>query len=142
VSAPTKLPALVAAALGAAALALAACSKSDAPDEPAWGKQPCAHCAMLLSDRRFAAQVLTEPGDRRYFDDIGCMVLWLEERKPRVTGLWVHDADGNRWLDARLAHYVAGARSPMDFGFEAHASAGVAFQDMHDGVLAKREAAR
>lgn len=105
-----------------ATLALAACEKLDAPADPVWGKEPCGHCAMLVGDRRFAAQAVTDK-DRKYFDDIGCLALWASERPESVRLMWVRDAAGGQWLDAKSARFLHGARTPMDFGFEAHAGA-------------------
>ena len=126
-------------ALAAACVPLA-CSRSDQPIEPVWGKEPCAYCKMLVSDKRYAAQIATG-GERFFFDDLGCMVLWLETHEPPVR-FWVHDAAGGGWLDAREAHYVAGAHTPMDFGFEAHAADGIGFAAMRDAVIAKKRNTR
>jgi copper chaperone NosL len=120
---------------GMVALVLLACTKTDQPVDPVWGKEPCAHCRMLVSDKRFAAQVV-DAGDRFYFDDIGCMVSWLDDKK--VEHMWVRDALADRWIEARHARYVAGAKTPMDFGFEARAESGVGWDEMRDVVNAKR----
>lgn len=120
--------------LGAAGLVLFACTKTDEPVDPVWGKEPCAHCKMLVSDRRYAGQVVAD-GDRRYFDDIGCMVGWLEGKK--AERMWVRDAALGGWLEAKSARYVEGARTPMDFGFEARAEGGVGWDEMRDKVIAR-----
>jgi copper chaperone NosL len=135
--------------LGALLLALSACERMDRPVDPVWGKEPCAHCAMLVGDRRYAAEVVAN-GERRFFDDIGCYVLWSEERPNVVERAWVRDAEGNRWIDARSATYVHGARTPMDFGFEGRAtgatnttsSLGVTFEEMRTKVIARRDRER
>lgn len=120
--------------LGAAGLVLFACTKTDEPVDPVWGKEPCVHCKMLVSDRRYAGQVVAD-GDRRYFDDIGCMVGWLEGKK--AERMWVRDAALGGWLEAKSARYVEGARTPMDFGFEARAEGGVGWDEMRDKVIAR-----
>jgi len=118
-----------------AALAfVVACATSD-PVEPVWGKQPCAHCAMVLSDQRFGAQLVAE-SDRKFFDDVGCMVAFMNERGGSGRP-WVKDARTGKWLDARSARYVT-ATTPMDYGFEARAEGGVAWDEMKAAVLAKR----
>src|SRR5262245_32503958 len=106
------------------------CTKgASEPLDPIWGKEPCAHCNMIVSDRRYAAQVMTASSDRKYFDDIGCMVLWIEEQntngaRTSPANVWVHDSvdtttttmSSNRsWVDAKSARYVRGAKTPMDF---------------------------
>jgi hypothetical protein len=94
---------------------------------------------MIVGDRRFAAQLLTERGDRLYYDDPGCLVHHLDDKKPSVAGMWVREAGGERWLSARAARYVrSSARTPMDFGFEARADEGVPFEAFAAQVRAKR----
>ncbi len=94
--------------------ASSACQGGDGPVDPVWGKQPCAHCAMLVSDARFAAQALEPDGTRSYFDDIGCLILWLEDKSQ--TRAWAHDGASRQWLDAEKATYRTGEKTPMDFG--------------------------
>ena len=123
------------------ALVASACTRADGPVEPVWGKEPCAHCKMLVSDKRYAAQIIDDAGERRFFDDVGCMVLWIDAHKTPARS-WAHEASGAAWLDARTARYVQGARTPMDFGFEANAAEGVPFATARDVVLAKKRADR
>ncbi len=113
--------------------AIVACTKTDEAVDPVWGKEPCAHCRMLVGERRYAAQVVSD-GDRKYFDDIGCMVSFLAEHKAERS--WVR-VDG-RWADAKGARYAKGAKTPMDFGWEARAEGGVGWDEMRDDVIARR----
>ncbi len=114
-----------------------ACGRADVAEDPVWGKEPCAHCAMLVGDRATAAQAIDAKGERRFFDDIGCLVLWTTEqaKPPRIA--WVAGPHG--WLLASTAHYQSGAVTPMDFGFIAtEASNGVGYDEMARAVLARR----
>jgi copper chaperone NosL len=120
-----------------ALVALSACRGGEGPEDPVWGKQACAHCAMLVGDRRYAAQILTDDGARSYFDDIGCMIAYVAERKPRVSHAWVHDETGDQWLEAERARYRRGARTPMDYGFAATATGELGFEDIRREVLAR-----
>ena len=99
-----------------ALIALVACESATNPDDPVWGKQACGSCAMLVSDPAYAAQLATQEGTRVYFDDIGCMASYIQERRITPAKMWVRDASG-KWLDARTTKYKSGARTPMDFGF-------------------------
>jgi copper chaperone NosL len=127
--------------------ALVACERLDRPVDPVWGKEPCGHCAMLVGDRRYAAEVVAS-GERRFFDDIGCYVLWAAKHEKSIEHAWVRDAEADRWVDARGARYVSGARTPMDFGFEARSAAsgggldGVDHEGMRAAVFARRDRAR
>ncbi len=135
ISRRAALAALLGATLGVA------CKPSDAPAEPVWGKEPCAHCRMLVSDKRYAAQALDEAGERRFFDDIGCMVLWTEAH-PRSAHTWVKDATSGVWRDAATARYAPGARTPMDFGFEARSDGASSFDAVRVAVLQKKRESR
>ena len=121
---------------------LAACTTADGPVEPVWRKQACAHCAMVLSDRRFGAQVLSSAGDRFFFDDPGCMVVFLEERGLGNAQAWVDDAGAGRWVDARGARYAGGAMTPMDFGYEPKSAGEFSWSEMRARVLVKEKEAR
>jgi len=122
--------------LGLALVFAIGCEKLDQPVDPVWGKEPCAHCAMLVGDKRFAAQAV-QRAERRYFDDIGCFVSWSKDHPPERA--WVRDAESNRWLDATTARYASGAATPMDFGFEGRAggAATIGFEEMRASVLAR-----
>lgn len=123
---------VIQAALG---LALgAACKGASGPTDPVWGKEPCAHCAMLVGDRRYAAQALDD-GDHFYFDDIGCMVLWLEGRGRARS--WVRGGGGTTWVEAATARYAAGAGTPMDFGFEPREGGETPWSEVRAAVLRK-----
>jgi copper chaperone NosL len=129
-----------------ASFVLAACTTGDGPTEPVWGKEPCAHCAMVLSDRRFAAQVLSSSGDRFFFDDPGCMVIFLEERDLGSAKAWVHEdhaaTGAGKWIDARASRYASGVRTPMDYGFEPNSTGELTWAEMRARVLAKEKKAR
>lgn len=96
-----------------------------------WDRDTCARCNMVISDRRFAAQLRGGPRETAFkFDDIGCAASWCADKlkmhpwiNDPATRLWVADASsqGTRWLDARRAHYVNGPRSPMGYDFAAQA---------------------
>lgn len=114
-------------------LMLAACAKSLEPAEPVWGKEPCAHCMMLVSEQAPSAQLQLESGTRKFFDDVGCMVLYVDQEKVTPTASWVRVGDG--WKRAEEARYRR-ERTPMDFGFVGAAD-GVSFDELRAAVRAK-----
>ncbi len=115
--------------MGVSALALpllaAGCNDpGTGPVEIRYDREACALCQMIISDRRFAAQVRGGPEGAVYkFDDLGCGINWLamqEWVRPGEAEIWVMDAeDGETWLNARRARYRGGVFSPMDYGFAA-----------------------
>ena len=130
---------------------LAACGRSTMPEgmaEIKWDRDTCVRCKMVLSDRRFAAQVRGGPKDENFkFDDIGCVAFWLKAQpwgNDAAARIWVADAGsrGNevQWLDARRAWYLGGKSSPMGYNFGAVAAAqpgSLDFATMREHVLAK-----
>lgn len=111
---------------------LTGCSGQEAtgPVEVRWDRETCTRCAMTVSDRHASAQVRGAPAGqltRVYtFDDIGCAVVWLDGQPwsddPR-TEIWVTDQLSGEWIDARLASYVTGKVTPMDYGLGAQREA-------------------
>jgi copper chaperone NosL len=113
-------------ALGAAAVALAAGAlwlwAGRAPEGPspvAWDRVPCAHCHMLVSDPRFAAQLQLQDGEVLQFDDPGCLLLTRAELTKPVRAAWFHDSEGEGWLSEREVAFVRGATTPMGYGLAA-----------------------
>jgi len=119
------LPALLVLLLGAG---MTGCGgdPGTGPAEVKWDRIACDRCRMVLSDRKHAAQVRTqEPAGRSkvfFFDDIGCAIVWLQD-KPAAGGLgteiWVTDWRTGDWIDARTATYVRGQVTPMQYGLGA-----------------------
>jgi hypothetical protein len=116
-----------------------------------WDRDSCVRCSMVISDRRFAAEMRGGPKQTVFkFDDIGCAVFWLRNKaidhpwmSDPATHLWVADvaSRGNdvTWLDARVAQYLS-KTSPMGYNFGArpHPEAGsMDFATMREHVLAK-----
>jgi copper chaperone NosL len=115
------------AAIGACAL-LAACQPDavTGPGEVVWDRDTCERCAMAIGDRRFSAQVRdSHQGRLHLFDDLGCALLWVADNEAgadlSASGagpeLWVRDAAGDRWIDARTARFDGGHKTPMGYGF-------------------------
>jgi copper chaperone NosL len=123
-------------ALAALAFVGACVPKASVPVDPHWGKQPCGHCAMLVSTPRYAAQGVRAAGERLYFDDVGCLVTWERDHHEAFTNAWAHD-EGTAWLPLETVRFRAGESTPMDFGFAAVATGeGVTFEAVRAAVLA------
>lgn len=112
------------------------------PEEVSWDRDACERCQMALSDRRFAAQIrLADTLEVVMFDELGCAVNWIEEQQlshDEVAEVWVRDAQGEGWLDARAVYYRPGQKTPMNFGFVAqreHEEGVVSFQEAREAIL-------
>ena len=105
--------------LGLLALGLAACGPAGGPQPIAYDREACAHCRMLISEPRFAAQLETQDGEIQSFDDPGCLLAALATRSGGVRALWFHHLREDRWLDAAHVAFEATERTPMGYGFGA-----------------------
>lgn len=77
-------------------------------------------CAMTIETQSHAAQAISPSGKTWFFDDIGCLVLWLNDKAFKDDAvLWTHTEDSGNWIDARKAWYVLGDTTPMGYGFGA-----------------------
>ena len=119
-----------------AALICSACENLAQPEEPIWNKQACAHCRMLLSEPRFAAQLTTADGRRLFFDDVGCLAAFLHDERPALGHAWVRN--GARWSDAEHTRYGAVSSTPMGFGFAPSATGQLDFAAVKSAVTEQR----
>jgi copper chaperone NosL len=111
---------------GGITLAFLACSGGvPQPVEIVLNEETCSHCRMAVSQREFAAEVVTVSGSLDVFDDIGCLVQWMAEHQPpESAGLFVVDFESGEWLDAKAAYYIRSEKlpTPMSFGLAAFKS--------------------
>ncbi len=84
-----------------------------------FGKAECAHCRMNVVDRQYAAAISTVKGRQYVFDDINCMVHFVQagtiaEDQVAKWHVCDHSKPGTL-IDATTAFYLTGPafRSPM-----------------------------
>jgi hypothetical protein len=126
--------------------ALTGCSgdSGTGPGAVTWDRDACERCRMVLSDRRFAAQIRVpaeQEGKRSKlyrFDDVGCAVLWLDQQpfkdRPGIE-IWVTDHQTGEWIDARTANYVRVKNTPMEYGLGAQRAPAGGAIDFRQAVL-------
>jgi copper chaperone NosL len=115
-------------ALSAAIVALAACSsRPPPPAELDTRNDACAHCRMMVSNRRFAAQLVGPTEEPMFFDDIGCLRAHLGEADalPRGAVAYVADHRTGEWVRAAAAVYTRDLKleTPMASHVIAHSDA-------------------
>lgn len=133
---------------------LTACKSSNWPEgmvEIKWDRDTCTRCSMVISDRRFAAQLRGGSENTAFkFDDIGCLLFWLRDKAEHypwmadaTTKMWVAElgsqGENVKWLDPVKAQFVT-KTSPMgyNFGATAYPQAGsMDFHSMRQHILAK-----
>jgi hypothetical protein len=80
----------------------------------------CSECNMDVEDLNYAAQLITDEGLTYFFDDIGCVVLWLKNHTPNKPIILTQTLDTHRWIDAKKAWYTRVAHTPMGYGLAAY----------------------
>lgn len=94
----------------------------------------CAFCRMLISDRRFAAEMLDSDGTVYKFDDIACMLRFAQahgKNAPSAHFYVSNFAHSGEWLDVSRAYFVKlqfSSSSPMASGLIAFGSTSDAAQ--------------
>lgn len=88
------------------------------------GEEACAECHMLIGEPRFTAAYRTREGLWRKFDDLGCLVRFRSRQPEGTERIFVHDYQGDGWLDAEGAFFVHSPRlaTPMGYGLVALAT--------------------
>jgi copper chaperone NosL len=136
-------------ALVAGLILLSGCA--DGPRDIQMGAEECAHCRMMISEERFAAQLVTDRGMGYVFDSIECMAEFLDDAaevsEDRVRSLWVTDfARPGEWVPAGEAHFLRSEtlRSPMGLNLSAYSRGEDAreMQREHGGEILSWEAVR
>ena len=95
---------------------LSACSQK--PDEVHYRSDECAFCKMMITDSRFATQIVMDTGKSIKFDAIECMADYAEENKPELESakMWVSDFNNpGNWIEVGNANFVKSevVKSPM-----------------------------
>jgi len=86
-------------------------------------KVQCPQCNMFLVEKEHTAQAITPDNKTHFFDDPGCVVLWIEENHKSIEKeiiKWVYALDTKKWINAETAFYSINDRTPMNYGFGAY----------------------
>jgi len=121
---------------------LIGCQSGNALDQPPqirYGEDACDECHMLINEARFASAIVTSQAQTRRFDDIGCMLIYLNKHQEDVVYFWVTDFNSQKWLDAENAAFVQSdnIQTPMGFGIIAAANKNAAKKMVGEDTQAK-----
>jgi copper chaperone NosL len=111
------------------ALMLAACESRPRGPVGLERDDACASCRMLISEHRYATELIDHGGETYKFDDIACMLRFAHSRGIERSGAKFYVTDytsGSDWIDASAAYFVrlrSSVSSPMGSGY-------VAFRDV------------
>jgi len=94
-------------------------SCSTDPQPLVYGKDACYSCKMTLADKKFGAEVVTRKGKVYKFDDVNCMINFLNsgyvEEYDIAYRLVVDFANPEKLIDANQAFFLKSdeIKSPM-----------------------------
>ena len=93
----------------------------DRPPSLRLGEEACDRCRMLINDDRFAAALAMADGEKRIFDEIGCLLEYQAANTAPVRRYWVRCYRSSQWLDAQQAFFVHSLQlhTPMGCGLAA-----------------------
>ncbi len=99
----------------------------------------CSSCKMTIADSRYAAQLITDKGRVYKFDDVICLINFLNDNKQIAIGsIWVTNFNSpTTWLNVNQAYFIKSRslQSPMGGNspaFESKASAAI-YADVDTG---------
>ena len=93
------------------------CSKGPQPIN--YGEDECEFCKMMVMDKRYGAELVTDKAKIYFFDSIECLVGYLDNKKlnkNNYSSVWVGNyANTGNLIDASKAIYLKNEelRSPM-----------------------------
>ncbi|NIS08099.1 MAG: hypothetical protein GWO07_04905 [Candidatus Dadabacteria bacterium] len=79
---------------------------------------------MIISEKQYSAQYILSDGGVKKFDDIGCMIEHLKQKKDEygsVSSVFVRDYVHRNWINTDIAHFVHSNKiiTPMGHGVAA-----------------------
>jgi len=77
----------------------------------------CSECNMDIENLNYMVELIAQNGNTYFFDDIGCVVLWLKTHTPTDYRVVVKTIDTQKWMDADKVWYSRTSPSPMGYGF-------------------------
>jgi copper chaperone NosL len=114
--------------------ALANCQKKGITPVALEPEDMCSYCRMVISEKQYAAEVIDSDGQAFKFDDIGCMVNFVQDKKNKapIAAYFVMDFDKREWVKGEDAFYVRTSEvaTPMNGGIIAFRTESQAQQAM------------
>lgn len=108
-----------------AAVILTACGeKTYEPRDINAETDVCYMCNMSITHEQYAGQIVKKNNDVVVFDDIGCLMEYIEEYGDAEVGAaFIRDHNSSTWLNVTEASYVYSPDywTPMNFGVLAFA---------------------
>ncbi len=102
------------------AIILAACQNRSVEPVALVPDDMCTYCKMAISEKPYASELIDSEGDVFKFDDVGCMLNFLNRRMSgkSARAYFVMDFNERQWIKAEEAFYVRSSsiKTPMSGG--------------------------
>lgn len=99
------------------------CSNSinNQPPKILLGQDMCDNCFMIINEMKYAAAVTLRNGEEKRFDDIGCMLSYINRNIGEIKYYWVNDFISGTSISAENALFVKSKNevTPMGGGIVA-----------------------
>ena len=94
------------------------CSSTAGPQPIKYGTDQCVYCKMTISDPRFGTQLVTKKGRAYNFDDVQCMIAYVEDgdvNRDDIAAFYLPDFKTNELKPAEEMFYLKSEalKSPM-----------------------------
>ncbi|MFS0822337.1 nitrous oxide reductase accessory protein NosL [Bacillus sp. 1P02SD] len=103
----------------------------------------CSTCNMGIQDEQASAQTIDKDGTPNKFDDIGCMITYIQENQDKIEIGYVHDHHSKEWIELDTAVFVQSAEieTPMSYGLIAFSSESAAKEwlENNDGDIYSKD---
>jgi len=82
----------------------------------------CPQCHMPLPKSNIHTSFIKGNSATEYFDDIGCMVLWMKKNHIDLSSVDIKafSNDTKKYIDAKKAFFKFNEKTPMNYGFSAY----------------------
>ncbi len=106
-------------------ISFSSCSQKPQPIN--YGKEACSFCKMTIMDKKFACAVVTQKGKNFHFDDMHCLLSYMQENKINVKDITVYVNDflnEHNFLKAGESFFVkdSSLKTPMSGNIAAFSS--------------------
>lgn len=94
-------------------------TREEGPSEIYYGEDICERCKMIISEKEFASQYRLSEGKTVKFDDIGCMIHYMDGEKPEhIESIYVMDYDSGEWTEVESGYFIwtETVNTPMGYG--------------------------
>ncbi|WP_024954771.1 hypothetical protein [Sulfurospirillum arcachonense] len=81
----------------------------------------CSDCGMMVKKLDTSAQVVTPSGRTYFFDDVGCMIRWVDKQSfKKDIKMFVFVPECSCYIDAYEAWYIRDGITPIGYGVRAY----------------------